>query len=32
MNIEDGDLIEGAEIGGATNTMDFLEAGGKVLV
>ena len=32
MNIEDGDLIDGAEIGGATNTMDFLEAGGKVLV
>ncbi len=32
MSIEDGDLIEGAAIGGAPNTMDFLEAGGKVLV
>ena len=32
MNVEDSDLIEGAEIGGAPNTMDFLDAGGKVLV
>ena len=32
MNIQDEDLIEGARIGGAADTMDFLEAGGKVLV
>lgn len=32
MGIEAADLIEGAEIGGAPNAMDFLEAGGKVLV
>ncbi len=32
MNISQDDLIEGAEIGGAPNTMDFLEAGGKVLL
>lgn len=31
MNIGPDDLIGGAEIGGAPNTMDFLEAGGKVL-
>lgn len=31
MNITQDDLIDGAEIGGAPNTMDFLEAGGKVL-
>lgn len=32
MNIAQEDLIDGAEIGGAPNTMDFLEAGGKVLL
>lgn len=31
MNITQDDLINGAEIGGAPNTMDFLEAGGKTL-
>lgn len=31
MNITQDDLIEGAEIGGAPNAMEFLEAGGKVL-
>ncbi|MEL6201192.1 MAG: DsrE family protein [Pseudomonadota bacterium] len=32
MNITQDDLIEGAEIAGAPNSMDFLEAGGKVLL
>ncbi len=32
MNITQDDLIDGAMIGGAPDTMDFLEAGGKVLV
>ena len=32
MGITQDDLIDGAEIGGAPNTMDFIEAGGKVLV
>ncbi len=32
MNITQSDLIEGAEIAGAPNSMDFLEAGGKVLL
>lgn len=32
MGISAEDLIQGAEIGGAPNAMDFLEAGGKVLV
>lgn len=32
MNITQDDLIAGAEIGGAPNSMDFLEAGGKVLL
>lgn len=32
MGIAPEDLIEGAEIGGAPNSMDFLEAGGKVLL
>ena len=32
MNITQDDLIDGAEIGGAPNTMDFLKSGGKVLV
>ena len=32
MNITQDDLIDGAEIGGAPNSMDFLEAGGKVLL
>jgi len=32
MGIAQEDLIEGAEIGGAPNSMDFLEAGGKVLL
>lgn len=31
MDIAASDLIDGAEIGGAPNTMDFLETGGKVL-
>ncbi len=31
MDITQEDLIEGAEIGGAPNTMDFLANGGKVL-
>ena len=31
MNITQDDLVEGAEIGGAPNTMDFIEAGGRVL-
>jgi len=32
MNIAADDLIDGAEIGGAPNSMDFIEAGGKVLL
>ena len=32
MNITEDNLIDGAEIGGAPNTMDFIEAGGRVLV
>ena len=32
MGIAPEDLIEGAEIGGAPNSMDSLEAGGKVLL
>ncbi|MEO1679751.1 MAG: DsrE family protein [Pseudomonadota bacterium] len=32
MGIEADDLVDGAEIGGAPNTMDFLAAGGRVLV
>ena len=31
MDVTEDDLIEGAAIGGAPDTMDFLEAGGKVL-
>ena len=31
MGITQDNLVEGAEIGGAPNTMDFLEAGGKTL-
>ncbi len=31
MGISAEDLIEGAELAGAPKTMDFLEAGGKVL-
>ena len=32
MSITADDLIDGAEIGGAPNSMDFLESGGKVLL
>lgn len=32
MEIEGEDLIDGAHIGGAAETMDFLAAGGKTLV
>ncbi|MEM9229401.1 MAG: DsrE family protein [Pseudomonadota bacterium] len=32
MGISAEDLIDGAEIGGAPNSMDFIEAGGKVLL
>ena len=32
MEIGEDDLIDGAQIGGAPDTMDFTEAGGRVLV
>ena len=32
MGIEDSDLVEGATIGGAPDTMEFLAGGGKTLV
>ena len=32
MGITQDDLVEGAEIGGAPNAMDFIENGGRVLV
>ena len=32
MGITQDDLVEGAEIGGAPNAMDFIESGGRVLV
>ena len=31
MGINEGDLVEGASIGTAPDSMDFIEAGGKVL-